>query len=42
MEKSTYVEPLMNVFVLSAFDYFLASGNAPTIEEDDDTGFPDY
>ena len=43
MEKTTYVEPQIYVFYLSAVDYVLTgSGNAPTIEEDPDAGFPDY
>ena len=41
--KITYVEPLIHVVYLSALDYVLTgSGNAPTIEEDPDAGFPDY
>ena len=42
MKKNDYIEPLTNVYLMSAFDYFLQSGNAPTIEEDPDAGFPDY
>ena len=41
--KITYVEPLIHVVYLSALDYVLTgSGNAPTIEEDPDAGFPNY
>lgn len=42
MKKNDYIEPLTSVYLLSAFDHFLASGNAPTIEEDDETGFNAY
>ena len=43
MKKNTYVEPQTCVFCMSALDYVLTgSGNAPTIEEDPDAGFPDY
>lgn len=42
MKKNDYIEPLTNVYLMSAFDYFLQSGNAPTIEEDDETGFNDF
>ena len=42
MKKNDYIEPLTNVYLMSAFDYFLASGNAPTIGEDDETGFNDF
>ena len=43
MKKHTYIEPQMSVLWVSAIDYVLtASGNAPTIDEDPDAGFPDY
>lgn len=41
--KITYVEPQIYVFCLLPVDYVLTgSGNAPTIEEDPDTGFGDF
>ena len=42
MKKSDYIEPLTNVYLMSAFDNFLGSGNAPSIGEDNDTDFPDF
>ena len=43
MKKLPYIEPLISVMRMSAIDYVLtASGNAPTIDEDPNAGFPDY